>query len=734
MISLNTHNDLRSLNKLNQLQGNYSSSVTFKACKTINTQQSLPQINILPGYKQMTVPLSSIMFKGSSTVPKEITILSPDEIDKVIKHMPAPYELFELLAKTGKTYAGAIPEEFNSIDNKKLFETLDKLANILRAVDCHLPLTMKSGDGAFDCKLPPVKLNVDGAILTCKKVGHGEVGHVYKITVKNGNKSKDFAFKVFYDPSRIDVHGSYGETGYGLYFSNKSIKDCLKVHFSNPSEGWMVNEWLSEETDLNNRGNIGIKSFLKKENFFLSDDWSPNYGPKGILWDLGGLEPEDNREIKTFEDFKKLFDSPKTRMNAGRRISRLNSDDRIKAIKLCLQYPETRAQAARDVRRISDDQKRVILLEALNYLESAGRAAYEIDFLPEENRAEAFHKAIESNTGRIEPKIEATKMISLLPAKDRKAAFDVAWKHPECRPMATRSIFSLPVQEQQDAINKATSDPGSRFILLSMRSAYSKSNDTARMEALTEYLKLQGLPLDDNTTQPLIGKSAEIKKVTTPVTLNPDDFHRNAPTKVDDNLYRGGQFNENGLKYLASIGIKTIVDFRDHNYASSRQLQKEDEELLASEYGIKYVNIPLSEHVPPSAEQINKFLEVFNNKSDVPVYIHCKSGSDRAGIMGAIYRVEKNNLDFNAAYDEMLQYCHDFKAFSILDDFLDAYCRQKEGSHPIEHKIAEIQEKWKQQMYERYYPYLLSEKPEENEKDTGTNIGSMLKKIKKFKL
>src|SRR4051812_34314929 len=95
---------------------------------------------------------------------------------------------------------------------------------------------------------------------------------------------------------------------------------------------------------------------------------------------------------------------------------------------------------------------------------------------------------------------------------------------------------------------------------------------------------------------------------------------------ISKDLWRGAQPTEQGMRYLANLGVKTIIDLRE-----------EADELSIIPRGIYYVRIPVS---PFNADQVN-VLEVLRliDLSPKPVFIHCHQGRDRTGLAVAAYRL-----------------------------------------------------------------------------------------------
>jgi protein tyrosine/serine phosphatase len=70
---------------------------------------------------------------------------------------------------------------------------------------------------------------------------------------------------------------------------------------------------------------------------------------------------------------------------------------------------------------------------------------------------------------------------------------------------------------------------------------------------------------------------------------------------------------------------------------------------------MNFHRIPMTAHVPPDAEQIATFLGIVNDPALQPVYVHCKGGTHRTGVMTAIYRMENEGWTAEHAFREMKQ-------------------------------------------------------------------------------
>jgi tyrosine-protein phosphatase SIW14 len=139
------------------------------------------------------------------------------------------------------------------------------------------------------------------------------------------------------------------------------------------------------------------------------------------------------------------------------------------------------------------------------------------------------------------------------------------------------------------------------------------------------------------------------------------NFHR-----VNDEVYRGAQPKKAGLKRLAQLGIKTILNLR----ADDAMSQREESEARAA--GLQYFNLPLSRTGRPNDEQVERALAILNSADKQPVFVHCRLGADRTGTIIAVYRIshdgwtserakaEANHYGMHVWEVAMKNYIHDY--------------------------------------------------------------------------
>jgi protein tyrosine phosphatase (PTP) superfamily phosphohydrolase (DUF442 family) len=122
--------------------------------------------------------------------------------------------------------------------------------------------------------------------------------------------------------------------------------------------------------------------------------------------------------------------------------------------------------------------------------------------------------------------------------------------------------------------------------------------------------------------------------------------------RVNENLYRAAQPSREGFIFLSTQTslshsdrpIKTVVSLRSSN---------EDIVLEPENSGLKLEHIRFNTWRAEDKDVIH-FLRIVSTPAMQPVLVHCKHGSDRTGMMIAIYRVAHEGWSKQQAIDEML--------------------------------------------------------------------------------
>ncbi len=161
-------------------------------------------------------------------------------------------------------------------------------------------------------------------------------------------------------------------------------------------------------------------------------------------------------------------------------------------------------------------------------------------------------------------------------------------------------------------------------------------------------------------------------------------------------LLRSGQPYPGDIEDLyREYGFKTILCL---NKSERPELYE-----FLSAHGIRVICIKMRASDPPTAKQVRLFFDMVRGKEielarysriitachgceglsvrfETPILVHCLGGSDRTGIMIALYRVQSQGWTKAAAKREMIRHFHNPLRYPALLDFLDAYEPEPETS------------------------------------------------------
>lgn len=121
-------------------------------------------------------------------------------------------------------------------------------------------------------------------------------------------------------------------------------------------------------------------------------------------------------------------------------------------------------------------------------------------------------------------------------------------------------------------------------------------------------------------------------------------------SQVDEDLYRGAQPTEEGLRQLKALGVKTVISLRALRPSEQRAIRRSVESM-----GMRWVSLPMRMYWRATPEQVREFLDVAMDPTNQPVFIHCEQGEDRTGSLVAVYRIVKDGWRPQQAYAEALR-------------------------------------------------------------------------------
>ncbi|MES2801928.1 MAG: tyrosine-protein phosphatase [Bdellovibrionota bacterium] len=138
--------------------------------------------------------------------------------------------------------------------------------------------------------------------------------------------------------------------------------------------------------------------------------------------------------------------------------------------------------------------------------------------------------------------------------------------------------------------------------------------------------------------------------------------------KMNDNLYRGGRVTAAGMKQLKKMGVTTILNIE--NDVDAIKVDKK----FAEANGMRYITIPFETWSTPSDAKVDTVLKLLQDRSLGPIYLHCKHGRDRTGMIMGLYRVFVDGWHPKAAYKEMKN-----RGFRTMIWTLDNYYKKRSG-------------------------------------------------------
>jgi protein tyrosine phosphatase (PTP) superfamily phosphohydrolase (DUF442 family) len=105
-------------------------------------------------------------------------------------------------------------------------------------------------------------------------------------------------------------------------------------------------------------------------------------------------------------------------------------------------------------------------------------------------------------------------------------------------------------------------------------------------------------------------------------------------------VYRSGTLPRRDLgEVLDRFGVRTVLNLRTEAERSKGPWYS-DEHRVAAERGVRLVDVPLPEGMPPTPAQVEEILALFDEAETRPVLFHCEHGVVRSAAVEGLYRRE----------------------------------------------------------------------------------------------
>ena len=124
-------------------------------------------------------------------------------------------------------------------------------------------------------------------------------------------------------------------------------------------------------------------------------------------------------------------------------------------------------------------------------------------------------------------------------------------------------------------------------------------------------------------------------------------------------LYTSGQ--PRGMDYTrllyryhiaAFVNLRNTDEHREHNWYNEEVSWMRDN-------GVKYIELPIEKNVPgdeiPNAESCLKFLEIMNERANLPLLMHDSSGKKRVAYLAAVWMLKSGGFDLNQTMEKVKQ-------------------------------------------------------------------------------
>lgn len=113
--------------------------------------------------------------------------------------------------------------------------------------------------------------------------------------------------------------------------------------------------------------------------------------------------------------------------------------------------------------------------------------------------------------------------------------------------------------------------------------------------------------------------------------------------RVAPGVLRGAQPGREGYATLKAMGVKTVIDMRT----------SESEQKQVEAAGMRAIAVPIEMSRKGLKEKVEQVVELMSDPANQPVYVHCRHGQDRTGIVVAAYRMKQQGWSLADAEAEM---------------------------------------------------------------------------------
>jgi len=140
-------------------------------------------------------------------------------------------------------------------------------------------------------------------------------------------------------------------------------------------------------------------------------------------------------------------------------------------------------------------------------------------------------------------------------------------------------------------------------------------------------------------------------------------------------LYRDGAANIRQLRSAVDqVNAKTVICLiDDQELADPAKPQFRQEMDFLKQKGVRVERIPITLGGWPTTPDVQRFLDLVNDKGNQPVLVHCAQGVRRTAMMVAAYQESVLGYDKEKAKAAILTFGHSDKTVNDIKRFIDGY-------------------------------------------------------------
>lgn len=135
--------------------------------------------------------------------------------------------------------------------------------------------------------------------------------------------------------------------------------------------------------------------------------------------------------------------------------------------------------------------------------------------------------------------------------------------------------------------------------------------------------------------------------------------------RVSPVIYRGAQPAPEGYATLKKMGIKTVINLRSNH----------SEKEVVKTAGMKSIEIPFNVLRDVETKRVNQVIDIMLAPENQAVYVHCRLGQDRTGIIIAAYRIRVEGWSYKNAEEEMQAFGFN-DIWHELKEFIKRYAKR----------------------------------------------------------